>query len=96
MDKRKGNIWNFFSAEPDHKAKCLQPGCGQKLKPGTNPSNYSTTPLINHLRTKHREQYAEFEQMQSAAESATSMPPPRPTLTPSPIRNQPNIISSIR
>ena len=53
-------IWDFFSIVKleDANAKCKN--CTKMITRGTNPKQYSTTPLINHLHNKHPNDYAIF------------------------------------
>ena len=60
--KEKSPIWDYFVISEDEKfAKCLS--CELKIsRGGNNTRTYGTTNLVLHLKAKHLELHAEFEQ----------------------------------
>lgn len=67
MSTRRSPIWKYFEINLNelHKANCLT--CGAILIRGEagNPSQFSTSPLISHLKGKHEEEFEKFRKLQS-------------------------------
>ena len=87
MDKRRALIWNYFNIQSNQSthAKCNVSSCQQAIKRGQNPSSYSTTPLVNHLRSKHRNLFEQYEA--ALSQPGTSIVQNLPA-------NQPSILSA--
>ena len=61
--RKKSPIWSYFVVGDDTKfATCNV--CQQPIsRGGRNTKTYNTTNLVHHLKTKHGEQYAEYEKV---------------------------------
>lgn len=70
--KRSG-VWKFFTLDADNEvpnthAKCN--ACNDMVgRGGTNPRNFSTTNLVNHIRRHHPEQHIQYVKEQSDSKS---------------------------
>ncbi len=63
--RKKSPIWSFYSVGEDSKFAVCN-GCGQKVSHGgATTKTYNTSNLVSHLKSKHREQYAEFEKQKA-------------------------------
>ena len=55
ISRRRSKVWIYFQVEPDERyAKCNI--CQTRISRG-KIGNATTTPLLNHLKFKHRKQY---------------------------------------
>jgi hypothetical protein len=52
-NKKSSPIWDFFTSDVDNASIAICNLCKTKLTRGTNPKNFSTSPMIQHLRAKH-------------------------------------------
>ena len=59
-DRRRGQIWEYFDIKPDDNTLALCKTCQETVKRGKLPKDFSTTPLINHLRLHHSEIHQKF------------------------------------
>ena len=71
-DKRRSPIWDYFTVNQvdiDF-AKCT--ACSAKVKRGKSVRDYSTNPLISHLRLYHTDQYNEYNQKTSTCATCST------------------------
>jgi hypothetical protein len=56
--KTRASVWNFFVVDENVVyARCNVGQCHQKIKRGKTARDFSTSPLINHLKSQHPEEY---------------------------------------
>ena len=84
-DKRRGQIWEFFTVSGTNSAYAVCNTCVEQVKRGKTPKDYSTTPMINHLRLYHQEVYERYEAkktetVQQVATRHLSLPSNQPTV----------------
>ena len=65
--RKKSRIWDFFSEAEDSKyAICAV--CSKEVpRGGGNTKTYTTTNLVQHLKSKHMEEYGKYEELQVQA-----------------------------
>ena len=64
MNKCRSVIWNYFTINKDDSDIAICVICQCNIRRGKSCKEYSTSPLITHLRTKHAEKYKEFDAQQ--------------------------------
>ena len=74
---KKSPIWSFFVIGEDSKyMECN--ACGQKVSHGGRiMKTFNTSNLVGHLKSKHREEYKEFEKLKAGEERPTTSAKPR-------------------
>lgn len=83
---RKSVVWAYYDVSIANSAKAVCKLCAASLSRGSSPKQYSTTPLINHLRSKHKDEYEEMSEKQASCnqtskESRVTLTPVRAQLT---------------
>jgi hypothetical protein len=63
--KCRSPIWNFFSISTNDASKAICK-CGGVISRGKSLHTYGTTPLINHLKSKHQTTY--YKEFQNAVD----------------------------
>lgn len=66
----KSGVWNFFKYDDTVKVKCNL--CASWISRGGTGKKASTTPLLNHLRNKHKEEYNKIKPSDGKATHLTS------------------------
>ena len=66
-------VWNYFTICTDDSSKVqCNNGCKFLISRGKCPKEYSTSPLLTHLRSKHPDQYKEMEEQKKKESKMTS------------------------
>ncbi len=73
--KKSSVVWDFFNEDPEEKlyAVCLK--CNQRIKRGVTVDKCSSTPLHNHLRSKHANDFSHALKRKSNEENPENQPP---------------------
>ena len=74
--KKTSPIWEYFTISEDQRfATCLCENCGQQVsRGGKDLKSYGTTNLIVHLKSKHSESFAKYEEKVKEAKEAKATP----------------------
>ncbi len=59
--KKSSPIWSYFSFDIDKPNSAICKFCNAKLTCGPNPRQYSTSPMIQHMKAKHLPEYKLFQ-----------------------------------
>lgn len=77
LPKKKSSIvWKFFSEDPTDKLYAICTKCQERIKRGVSVEKCSSTPLHNHLRSKHANDLSEALKRKSGDESNPENQPP--------------------
>lgn len=63
-------VWKLFFVDDEDRGKAVCKICNAKLSRGTKPGCYTTTNMLKHLTTKHKEQLKEEEDKEKEAKEA--------------------------
>ena len=75
IGKRRAEIWNYFTIDGKEKSLGVCNACNMRIRRGKTPADYSTTPLITHLRNKHPIEYKVYlEEKKKCASSSLERP----------------------
>ena len=82
MNKKSSIVWNFFSKDPADKLHAICTKCQERIKRGVSIEKCSSTPLHNHLCSKHANDLSNVLKRKSNDESHLENQPPlkQPTI----------------
>ena len=80
--KKSSIVWDFFSEDPTDKLHAICAKCQERIKRGVSIEKCSSTPLHNHLRSKHANDLFDALKRKSNDESHLENQPPlkQPTI----------------
>ena len=80
--KKSSIVWDFFSEDPTDKLHAICTKCQERIKRGVSIEKCSSTPLHNHLRSKHANDLSDALKRKSNDESHLENQPPlkQPTI----------------
>ena len=72
LNHKRSSIWTFFTTAENTKfATCLV--CLKEMpRGGHSTKSYTTTNLVNHLKSKHHEEYKNYEELKVSKEKDTN------------------------
>ena len=73
--KKSSVVWDFFSEDPAEKLYAVCSKCNQRIKRGVSVEKCSSTPLHNHLRSKHANDFSDALKRKLNEGSPESQPP---------------------
>lgn len=73
--KKTSLVWKFFKEDPTDKIYAVCLICAERIKRGISLPSCSSTPLSNHLRSKHSKELNEAQKRKAEDAAGTDQPP---------------------
>jgi BED zinc finger len=80
-DRKSSPVWDFFTVDTSNDSIAICNVCKYKLTRGNSAKQYSTSPMIQHLKAKHPAEYesysasnAEKAKERQSAHAASNLP----------------------